>query len=593
MKALMPGNELAIGPRAIDPLPRIRPLTQSVLRLRNPLRQGLSPLHIWVLLCCLGAGYVLAGKLGLQMAVFHPSATPVWPPTGISLAAFLLLGYWVWPAVFLGALVVNVTTVGSVASCLGIATGNTLEGLVGAFLVNHFANGRKLFAQQADTLKFVLLAALLSTIVSPTIGVTSLALGGYADWEKYCAIWMTWWLGDAVGALIVTPAIILWASEPTLNWRRSGLVEIGLSTTLLCVVTWIVFQSSPAMTGPNYPLAFLTLSILIWVAVRLGLRETVTAILLCAAIAIWGTLRGSGPFARINQHESLLLLQAFIAVIAVTAMVLAVGVAERRRAEQELDELNQNLERRIQERTSTLQATVEQLQEYDRLKSAFVGVVSHELRTPLTSILSLSENLVGEVAGPLNERQQHYASRIQANADRLRRMLNELLNLSKLEAGKMELRPMALSLQELLVDLVEAFQPLAHRKSIIMDVGAMEHMPKVRADRDKLYEVLANLLENAIKFTPAGGSVRISAQVLDDRHIKMNVSDTGCGISEEHLPRIFDKFYRVQQESGHATGSGLGLAIAKGLVELHGGTLAVESAPGKGTQFYFTLPYTT
>ena len=588
----MPGNELAIGPSAIDSLPRIRHLTQSVLRLPDPFRQGLSPLQTWILLFSLGAGYVLAGKLGLQMAVFHPSATPVWPPTGISLAAFLLFGYWVWPAVFLGALVVNVTTVGSIVSSLGIATGNTLEGLVGAFLINHFANGRKLFGQQGDTLKFVLLAALLSTIVSPTIGVTSLSLGGYADWEKYSAIWMTWWLGDAVGALIVTPAIILWASEPALNWGRSRLVEMGLSITLLCVVTWIVFQSSQAMTGPNYPLAFLTLSILIWVAVRLGLRETVTAILLCAGIAIWGTLRGSGPFARINPHESLLLLQAFIAVIAVTAMVLAVGVAERRRAEQELDELNQSLERRIQERTSTLQATVEQLQEYDRLKSAFVGVVSHELRTPLTSILSLSENLVGEVAGPLNEKQQHYASRIQANADRLRRMLNELLNLSKLDAGKMELRPMALSLQELLVDLVEAFQPLAHRKSIIMDVGAMESMPKVRADRDKLYEVLANLLENAIKFTPAGGSVRISAQVLDDRHIKMNVSDTGCGISEEHLPRIFDKFYRVQQESGHATGSGLGLAIAKGLVELHGGTLAVESAPGKGTQFYFTLPYT-
>ena len=589
----MPGNELAIGPSGIDSLPRIRHLTQSVLRLPDPFRQGLSPLQIWVLLCGLGAGYVLAGKLGLQMAVFHPSATPVWPPTGISLAAFLLFGYWVWPAVFLGALVVNVTTVGSVVSSLGIATGNTLEGLVGAFLVNHFANGRKLFGQQGDTLKFVLLAALLSTIVSPTIGVTSLSLGGYAEWEQYCAIWMTWWLGDAVGALIITPAIILWASDPAFKWGRSRLLEIGLSITLLCVVTWIVFQSSQAMTGPNYPLAFLSLSILIWVAVRLGLRETVTAILLCAGIAIWGTLRGSGPFARINQHESLLLLQAFIAVIAVTAMVLAVGVAERRRAEQELDELNQSLERRIQERTSTLQATVEQLQEYDRLKSAFVGVVSHELRTPLTSILSLSENLVGEVAGPLNEKQQHYASRIQANADRLRRMLNELLNLSKLEAGKMELRPMALSLQDLLVDLIEAFQPLAHRKSIIMDVGSMESMPKVRADRDKLYEVLANLLENAIKFTPAGGSVRISAQVLDDRHIKMNVSDTGCGISEEHLPRIFDKFYRVQQESGHATGSGLGLAIAKGLVELHGGTLAVESAPGKGTQFYFTLPYTT
>jgi signal transduction histidine kinase len=544
-------------------------------------------------MCGLAAAYVIAGKLGLQMAIFHPSATPVWPPTGISLAALVLLGYWIWPAIFLGALIVNLTTAGSVASSLGIATGNTLEGLLGAFLVNHFANGRALFAQQGDTLKFVLLAALLSTTVSATFGVTTLSLGGYADWDKYREIWMTWWLGDAVGALLVTPAIILWASEPALNWNRSRLLEIGLSITLLCFVTWIVFQGGHAMTGPHYPLAFLTLSILIWVAVRLGPRETVTAILLCAGIAIWGTLHGSGPFARINQHESLLLLQAFIAVIAVTALLLAVGVAERRRAEQELDELNQTLERRIQDRTSTLQASIEQLQEFDQLKSAFVGVVSHELRTPLTSIMSLSENLVGELAGPLNERQKHYAFRIQFNAERLTRMLNELLNLSKIEAGKMELRPMVLSLHDLLADLAEAFQPLAHRKSIRMDVGSMETLPKVHADRDKLYEVLANLLENAIKFTPSGGSVHIGAQILDDRHIKVNVSDTGCGIPEEHLPKIFDKFYRVQAGSGQATGSGLGLAIAKGLVELHGGTLVVESAPGKGTHFFFTLPYTT
>jgi signal transduction histidine kinase len=282
-----------------------------------------------------------------------------------------------------------------------------------------------------------------------------------------------------------------------------------------------------------------------------------------------------------------------MAVITVTALVLAVGVAERRRAEQELDELNQTLERRIQDRTSTLQATVEQLQEFDRLKNAFVGIVSHELRTPLTSIKSLTENLLTELMGPLNEKQKYYASRIEFNADRLTRMLNELLNLSKIESGKMELRPTALSLPDLLTDLAEAFQPLALRKSIMMHIGSMESMPKVRADRDKLYEVLANLLENAIKFTPSGGFVHINAHVLDDRHITMSISDTGCGISAEHLPKIFDKFYRVQSGARHTAGSGLGLAIAKGLIELHGGTIAVESAPGKGTQFYFTLPYVT
>jgi signal transduction histidine kinase len=556
-------------------------------------RPQMSPLHLSVVLCSLAAIYVLAGKVGLQLAVFHPSATPVWPPTGISLAAFLLLGYWVWPAIFLGAFVVNVTTAGSIATSLGIAAGNTLEGLLGAFLVNHFANGRKVFAQQRDTFAFVLLAALLSTTVSATFGVTSLSLGGFADWEQYSAIWITWWLGDAVGALIITPAIVLWASDHAINWNRPQLLEIGVTIPLLCLVTWIVFQSSQAMTGSNYPLGFLTLSILIWVAVRLGPRETVTAILLCVGIAIWGTLRGSGPFVRGSPNESLLLLQAFIAVIAVTALSLAVGVFERRSAEQALDQLNQTLERRIQDRTSTLQATVEQLQEFDRLKSAFVGIVSHELRTPLTSIKGLAENLLEGLAGPLNEKQHYYASRIQLNADQLTRMLNELLDLSKIEAGKMELRPTALSLRELLADLLEGFQPLAQRKSIMMDILSMENMPKVRADRDKLYQVFANLLENAIKFTPSGGRVQIDAQVLDDRHIKVRVSDTGCGISEEHLPKIFDKFYRVQSGSGHAAGTGLGLAIAKGLIELHGGTIAVESVPGQGSHFYFTVPYTT
>lgn len=551
----------------------------------------LSPIQLSIVLCSLATVYILAGKFGLQLAIFHPSATPVWPPTGISLAAFLLLGYWVWPAIFLGAFAVNVTTAGSMVSSLAIATGNTLEGLIGALLVNSLANGRKCFTQQGDTIKFLLLAAVFSTAVSATFGVTSLALGGYADWQRYGEIWITWWLGDVVGALIVTPAIVLWVSDRALNWNRSQLLEMGVSLPLLCLVTWTIFQSSQAMTGPTYLLAFFTLTILIWVAVRLGPRETITAVLLCAGIAIWGTLQGSGPFADGAQHERLLLLQAFIAVIAVTALVLAVGVAERRRAEHELDELNRTLERRIQDRTSTLQATVEQLQEFNQLKTAFVGIVSHELRTPLTSIKSLSENLLEGVAGPLNEKQKYYASRIQLNTDRLTRMLNELLNLSKMETGKMELRPTVLSLQELLSELVEVFQPLAQRKSITMDVGSMESMPKVRVDRDKLYEVLANLLENAIKFTPSGGRVHIDARVVDDRHIKMNVSDTGCGISEEHMSKIFDKFYRVEPGSGPVPGSGLGLAIAKGLIELHGGTIGVESVPGKGSHFYFTLPF--
>lgn len=544
-----------------------------------------------VLLCSLAALYVMAGKLGLLLAVFHPSATPVWLPTALSLSALLLLGSWVWPAIFVGAFVVNVTTAGSIATSLGIALGNTLEGLLGAFLVNRYANGLQLFARQRDTLKFVLFAAGLSTILSATIGVTSLSLAGYADWERYAAIWITWWLGDAVGALLFTPVIVLWASDP-IKWSRAQAFEIVLSLLLLCLVTGMVFHGGKGMTVSRYSLGFLAFSILIWVAVRLGARKTATAILLCAGIAIWGTLRGTGPFAyNSSPNETLLSLQAFIAVIAVTSLTLAVGVSERRRVEQALDLMNHTLERRIQDRTSVLQANVEQLQELNRLKSAFVGVVSHELRTPLTAMKAFAENLLDGVAGELNAKQHDYISRIQRNAERLTRMINELMDLSKIEAGKVELRAQELSLAELFADVLDVFRPLAQRKGVALDVTSDERLPHVQADRDKLYEVLANLLENAVKFTPARGRVEITTKVLNDRYLEVEVSDTGCGIPQEHLARIFDKFYQVQSISSNHGGAGLGLAIAKGLVELHGGTMAVESAPGQGSQFSFTLPY--
>ena len=142
----------------------------------------------------LGAIYFCAGKLGLRLAFVHPSSTAIWPPTGITLAAFLILGYRVWPGIFLGAVLVNLTTVGSIATSIGIATGNTLEGIAGAYLVNRFASGRKSFDRAQDTFKFPILAGMLSTTVSATVGATSLAMAGFASWTNYKPIWLTWWL---------------------------------------------------------------------------------------------------------------------------------------------------------------------------------------------------------------------------------------------------------------------------------------------------------------------------------------------------------------------------------------------------------------
>ena len=170
-------------------------------------------------IAALGVVYFFAGKLGLRMAFVHPSSTAVWPATGIALAAFLFLGTRVWPGVFLGAFLVNLTTAGTILTSLGVATGNTLESLIGAYLVARFANGRNAFERGTDTFKFALLAGTVGTALAATIGVTSLSLGGFAPWRDYRDIWLTWWLGDGVGAIIVAPLLILWIADFRVRWR--------------------------------------------------------------------------------------------------------------------------------------------------------------------------------------------------------------------------------------------------------------------------------------------------------------------------------------------------------------------------------------
>jgi len=281
----------------------------------------------------LAALYFLAGKLGLQLASVHPSATAVWPPTGITLAAFLVLGYDVWPGIFLGAFLVNITTAGSVPVCLAIAAGNTLEGLAGAYLVNQRASGREFINRTQGILKFAVLAGVVSTAISATIGVMSLSLGGYASWASFWPISGTWWLGDAAGNLVVAPLILLWISQPSLNWRWTQLLEASVLLVSLMVVGMMVFGGLFLAGEKNYPLEYLCIPFLMWAGFRFGPREAATATLILSGTAIWGTFHDLGPFAVETRNESFFLLQAFIAVVAVMTLSLAVLFAEHQRAE--------------------------------------------------------------------------------------------------------------------------------------------------------------------------------------------------------------------------------------------------------------------
>ncbi|HEX9705335.1 MAG TPA: MASE1 domain-containing protein [Gemmatimonadales bacterium] len=288
----------------------------------------------------LAAVYFVAAKLGLRLAFVHASATAVWPPTGITLAAFLLLGVRVWPAILVGAFLANVTTAGSVATSIGIATGNTLEGLVGAYVVTRFAGGRQAFEHAGNVFKFASLAAVVSTTVSATCGVTSLSLGGFAAWADFGSIWLTWWLGNAAGALVVAPVVLLWSANPRVSWSRGQALEAAALLVCVVLLGLAVFGGLFPSRVKNYPLEFLCVPFFVWAAFRFGAREGATVILLLSGIAITGTLRGLGPFVRATQNESLLLLQAYIAVASVMTLILAADVLQRQRVEAQLRDLS-------------------------------------------------------------------------------------------------------------------------------------------------------------------------------------------------------------------------------------------------------------
>ena len=274
------------------------------------------------------------------------------------------------------------------------------------------------------------------------------------------------------------------------------------------------------------------------------------------------------------------------------ALALANALAYR-----QLEELNVGLEDKVRERTAVLEQTNRnlaaanaRLHELGHLKSSFVSITSHELRTPMVSIKGYVDNLLDGLAGSLTQKQAHYLARIGNNAERLARMTNDLLDLSTIEAGRIVLHCEPLALGEAVDDVVDSLQTLARRKSITVRNDVAPSLPLVTADRDKLHQVLTNLIQNAIKFTPSGGDIHIEGRAQDGRCVRVCVADTGCGIPSHDLEKVFEKFYRSESAPAEAKGAGLGLAIVKTLVELQGGRLWVISEVGRGSQFFFTVP---
>jgi PAS domain S-box-containing protein len=293
-------------------------------------------------LSALAFSYFLLAKFGLKLASLHPSASPVWPPSGLALAAFLLWGNRVWPAIAVGAFFANVTTFGSLATSVSIAVGNTIEGLVTASLLERWSSRTDPFDTPARVASFVCLALTPGTMISASVGVGSLLLAGYVDRANFANIWLTWWLGDVGGQLLVAPVILLWAKSDVLSFDRNDFLRLGALLGATAAVGMIAFSPVMEQTAARGSMAFLAILPMLWAALRYNQRDTASAALVLCSFAIWGTLGNGGPFARQSLNDSFLLVLAFCISTAVPSLVLSADVATRRFGEDRYRALVEN-----------------------------------------------------------------------------------------------------------------------------------------------------------------------------------------------------------------------------------------------------------
>lgn len=529
--------------------------------------------------------YGTLGRLGLGLAHYQTNASLVWPPAGLALAALVLLGRRYWLGVFLGALAVNFWVGTSLLASTGISIGNTGEALVGAWLLQ-WAGFRPEFGRMRDVLIFAG-AVLVGSVISASVGVVVLGTAGALGGSDPRLVWLIWYLGDVGGAVLVAPLLFVVLRGRPAWGELVRRYETWFVAALLAGTSGAAFGGWLAVPWLELLASFASFPLLMWAGLRMGPRGAVIAGIAVSTLSVFGTATGRGPFARLDPHESLLLLWAYATCLALGAAILAAAVAERDDAE--------NARARAEEERRVVE---ERSQRAHRLESLGVlaGGVAHDFNNLLMAIRGNAELLrkdLGEAAPEVIESLEEIDAATIRSADLCRQMMDY--------AGRSRPRSVPLDL----VRVVEETRRLVRgsvAKKITIDIEGADQPCLVMADATQLSQVVMNLLLNASEAIGSSEGhiwVRLSRRDVDrsqldrtyiaanaepGRYVALTVADDGIGMDAATLERIFEPFFSMK-----VLGHGLGLASVAGIVRAHHGAVEVQSTPGAGTRFTVLL----
>ncbi|HEX9363357.1 MAG TPA: MASE1 domain-containing protein [Candidatus Dormibacteraeota bacterium] len=527
-------------------------------------RGGNHPVRYVASLGTVAIAYWVAAKLSLNLALVHGQVTPIWPPTGIALVTFLVLGRRMVPAIFLAAFAVNLPLGPSPLGAAIIAGGNALAPLLASELLR-----RAGFHRQLDRMRdavAIVLGALVGMTISATVGSSVLTLSGAVPMANFAPTWAVWWAGDAMGVLLVAPMLLSLIPRPgvrRLGWRGSA--ELTALLAGIGVVTYFLFQN-------QYRLEYLVLPLIAVAAWRFRLAGAAPAALIASVIAVWAAVNGEGPFASQTLLEKMVTLQAFNVCVSLASFLLASFVDARQQRE-EMSRLYDSASLAIAAKTDA------------------IDVAAHELAPPVAVLTSYLAILYDGKLGPPPAKWTAILRVMSDKAWQIDRIINELVDAARIEAKTQKPNRSYLDLREAVRMAIERARPrLEVSGGRITTELAPEPVP-VDADARQIGRILDNLINNSLTYTVRPARLKVNAAAEGDRAV-IHVIDNGVGMSEAERARVFEPFRRSKDPAfSEVPGVGLGLYASRKLAEVNQGRLTVErTEPGLGSCFALDLP---